>query len=123
MESETSHVQGFPGGLAVKNPPASAGDRGSISGPGRSHTHAEQLGPRATTTEPVLWSPGATPPEPRRLDPALCNQRSQHSKKPVPHDRRAAPRAATREKLVHSNKDPAQLQILKTVTLGSSTWA
>ena len=38
MESETSRVRGLPGGLAVKNPPASAGDRGSIPGPGRSHT-------------------------------------------------------------------------------------
>ena len=27
----------FPGGLVVKNPPAHAGDTGSISGPGRSH--------------------------------------------------------------------------------------
>ena len=28
---------GFPGGAAVKNPPANAGDMGSIPGPGRSH--------------------------------------------------------------------------------------
>ena len=27
----------FPGGALVKNPPASAGDTGSIPGPGRSH--------------------------------------------------------------------------------------
>ena len=27
----------FPGGIVVKNPPANAGDMGSISGPGRSH--------------------------------------------------------------------------------------
>ena len=27
----------FPGGAAVKNPPANAGDTGSIAGPGRSH--------------------------------------------------------------------------------------
>ena len=27
----------FPGGLVIKNPPASAGDMGSIPGPGRSH--------------------------------------------------------------------------------------
>jgi len=30
-------VQDFPGGSLVKNPPASAGDIGSISDPGRSH--------------------------------------------------------------------------------------
>ena len=28
----------FPGGAVVKNPPANAGDTGSIPGPGRSHT-------------------------------------------------------------------------------------
>ena len=27
----------FPGGTVVKNPPANAGDTGSIPGPGRSH--------------------------------------------------------------------------------------
>ena len=30
-------IGGFPGGAVVKNPPASAGDTGSIPGPGRSH--------------------------------------------------------------------------------------
>ena len=28
---------GFPGGAVVENPPAKAGDTGSIPGPGRSH--------------------------------------------------------------------------------------
>ena len=50
--SVTGHktsLRGFPGGSAVKNPPANAGDMGSISGPGRSHmpqsseAHAPQL--------------------------------------------------------------------------------
>ena len=31
------HVQGFPGGAVVKNPPANARDTGSSPGPGRSH--------------------------------------------------------------------------------------
>ena len=30
-------TRGFPGGAVVKNPPANAGDTGSIPGPGRSH--------------------------------------------------------------------------------------
>ena len=30
--------KGFPGGPVVKNPPANAGDTGSIPAPGRSHT-------------------------------------------------------------------------------------
>ena len=29
--------KGFPGGAVVENPPAKAGDTGSIPGPGRSH--------------------------------------------------------------------------------------
>ena len=36
----------FPGGAVVKNPPANAGDMGSIPGPGGSH-----MPPFATTTE------------------------------------------------------------------------
>ena len=45
---------GFPGGSMVKNPPANAGDLGSIPDPGRSHIHSGQLSSCATTTEPVL---------------------------------------------------------------------
>ena len=30
-------MQGYPGGVVVKNPPANAGDMGSSPGPGRSH--------------------------------------------------------------------------------------
>ena len=43
---------GFPGGSVVKNPPTSAGDRGSIPGPARSH---------------VLWSSEAHGPQLLRL--------------------------------------------------------
>ena len=32
-----SYLLDFPGGTVVKNPPANAGDTGSIPGPGRSH--------------------------------------------------------------------------------------
>ena len=34
--SEVVHLMGFPGGSVVKNPPADAGDTGSIPGSGRS---------------------------------------------------------------------------------------
>ena len=44
----------FPGGAVVKNPPANAGDTGSMPGPGRFPHAAEQLSPCATTTEPAL---------------------------------------------------------------------
>ena len=34
---KTLRFRDFPGGAVVKNPPANAGDTGSIPGPGRSH--------------------------------------------------------------------------------------
>ena len=34
----------FPGGAVVKNPPANAGDMGSIPGPGRSHKKKKKKG-------------------------------------------------------------------------------
>ena len=42
-------VHNIPGGTVVKNPPAKAGGRGSISGPGRSH-----IWWNTTTTETEL---------------------------------------------------------------------
>ena len=36
-EKDKYHMRDFPGGAVVKNPPANAGDTGSIPGPGRSH--------------------------------------------------------------------------------------
>ena len=47
---------------------------------------AEQLSPCATTTEPVLQSLRATTPEPRRLEPVLCNKRSHRNEKPMRHN-------------------------------------
>ena len=45
----------FPGGPVLKSPPCNAGDTGSIPGRGTKIPHAaEQLNPRATTTEPAL---------------------------------------------------------------------
>ena len=37
LPSRTSDLWGFPGGPVVKNMPVSAGDTGSIPGPGRFH--------------------------------------------------------------------------------------
>ena len=36
-EPYKDNVRGLPGGSVVKNPPASAGDTGSVPDPGRSH--------------------------------------------------------------------------------------
>jgi len=56
-------TSGFPGGSVVKNPPANAGDMGLNPGLGIQHA-AEQLSPRTTTIEPVLYSPEITTTEP-----------------------------------------------------------
>ena len=60
----------FPGGTVVKNPPANAGDMGSIAGPGRSHmpqsnwARAPQLlSLRSRAHKPQLLSPRATTSE------------------------------------------------------------
>ena len=50
---------GFPGGSAVKNPPANVGDTDSIPGSGRCHIPWSKLRPHATTIEPALQSLGA----------------------------------------------------------------
>ena len=62
----------FPGGTVVKNPPANAGDMGSIPGPGRSHmtwsnwAYAPQLlSLRSGAREPQLLNPCAATTEAR----------------------------------------------------------
>ena len=60
---------------------------------------AEQLSPRAKTSEPVLNSLGPTATEPTccnywallAIEPVLCNQRNHRNKKPVRHNSRAGP--------------------------------
>ena len=46
--------EGFPGGSAVKNPPANAGDKSLIPDPGRSHVPWKKISPCATNIESVL---------------------------------------------------------------------
>ena len=53
-------VWDFPGGPLAKNPPANAGDMGSI--PGLPHA-SEQLSMCTTTPEPALENPQATTTE------------------------------------------------------------
>ena len=52
-------LRDLPGGAVVKNPPANAGDTGSMPAPGSSH-----VGPCATTTEPTHRA--CTPQQERR---------------------------------------------------------
>ena len=80
-----SACKDFPGGAVVKNPPANAGDMGSIPGPGRSHM------PRSTKARapqlPSLRSRAREPQllKPAHLEPMLRNKRSQRNEKPTHH--------------------------------------
>ena len=58
MSIKKKQEEGFPFGSVVKNPPANAGDTGSVPGPGRPYMPLSNLSPCATTTEPALRSPG-----------------------------------------------------------------
>ena len=74
----------FPSGPEVENPPASAGDMGSIPGLGRSHM---PRGPHATTAAGEATATGS-PPNAARGAPTGCNWR----------------------KPTHSNEDPVGSQ-------------
>ena len=70
-------VPGCPGSTAKRNPPASAGDTGSIPGLGRRHMLLSNQSP------PLL--------KPACLQPVLCSKRSHHREKPKHHSWREAP--------------------------------
>ena len=63
----------FPGGPVVKNPPANAGDLGSIPGLGRPHTRWGSLACGLQLLKPL------------HLQPVLRNKRSHRDKKPANH--------------------------------------
>ena len=67
---EKSGVLDFLGGPVVKNPPANAGDLGSIPGPGRSHM--------LQGSKPICHNYWAC-----ALEPVICNKRSQCNEKPA----------------------------------------
>ena len=66
----------------VENLPAHAGDK---PWSGKIPHAAEQLGPRATTTEPA------------RLEPVPCNKRGRNSERPALRNEEWPPLATTRE--------------------------
>ena len=75
LASLKTKSQAFPGGSLVKNPPANAGDTGSVPGLGRFHM------PRSNeASAPQLLSPGPGAQElqllsPCVLEPVLCKKR------------------------------------------------
>ena len=78
VEKVNLHGWEFPGGAIIKNPPANAGDTGSVPALGRSHA-VEQL------------TCALKPLKPMHREPMLCSKSSHHSEKPE-----------------HHNKDPTQ---------------
>ena len=67
----------FSGGPVVKNPPANAGDTGSIPGAGRSHMLQLSLCP--TTAEPALQGPQLQPLNPEHVKHMLhSSERHMH---------------------------------------------
>ena len=82
----------FPGGAVNSNPPANAGDVGSIPGPGRLHIC------RATkSVHHSYWSLVMQLLKPVQLEPMLRNKRHHRREKLASWSWRVAPLAATRE--------------------------
>ena len=83
----------FPGGpVVVKNPPAYAGETGSIPGLGRSHM------PRRN------WAHAPQLPSPRHLEPELSFKRGHHHEKPS-QQLESSPQSAAKRELPRSNQD------------------
>ena len=72
-------IEGFPGGSVVKNPPANAGDTGSIPGPGGSHMPWSSSAP-----VPQLLSPRAAAVE-ALMPKSLCSAAGEASSMKSPH--------------------------------------
>ena len=95
----------------VKNPPANAGDTGSVPNLGRFHM-PRQLNPCSMIAEPVLSSSGATTAEAGHQEPLLCSKRSHGDEKQSPTTREQPPLSAARGSPC-SSEDPAQPKIRK----------
>ena len=115
-------MEGFPGGSAVKNPPANAGDAGLIPGPGRCHVlHSKQLSLGhnhwASVLEPRSHSYWAHVPY--SLCPAMREATARRSL--CPAMREQPPLTATREKPAQQGRPRAAInkkQILKNIYNG-----
>ena len=111
-QSERTPREGFPGGPRIKNPPANAGDTGSIPGLGRSHMPqgsyaciAQLLSPRSSTRVTTTETMHRNYTNPRALEPVLCNKtshpnvKSMHrnsTEQPLLSSTREGPPAATK---------------------------
>ena len=98
---KTSCFAGFAGGSVVENLPVNTSRRRGLNPWSEKISHAtEQLSPCITTTEAILYSPGAAilnhhVTNTHALEPILCNRRCHWNKKPTHHNQRVA-QAATK---------------------------
>ena len=110
------HFEGFPIGSMVKNLPVTAGDMGSIPDLGASHM---QLSPYTTTTEPVLYSLGATATEPTCHNCVHSRSCAPHQEKPLQWEAHApslsesSSHSLQPERGPCSSEDPSQPKITK----------
>ena len=104
-------LKGFPGGSVVKNPPANAGDTGSIPDPGRSHVpwSNEAQASQLQSNEPVLYSPGASTTK-ANVPRSLCSATREATVLRSPHTdaREEPPLATTREKPAEQQRQHSQ---------------
>ena len=78
--SHTPADEDFPGGPVVKNPPANAGDKGLIPGPGRFHMLRDN---KACASQLLSQHPRTCELKPVCLQPVLSNKRSHFNEKSV----------------------------------------
>ena len=81
--TENISVLEFPGGAVVKNPPANAGDMGSIPGPGRSHMPQSN---KACALQ--LLSLHSRAHEPQLLSPLAATRESPHASTKTQHSQK-----------------------------------
>ena len=115
LSGDTLKLKGFAGGSVVKNPPASAGDMGSIPGLGQSRMPQDNKAMShnywACALEPRSCNYGAHVPQVRK--PTCLRAHAPQQEKPLQWEARTlqlerSPCSAQFEKSLGSNEDPAQ---------------
>ena len=97
------HLQGFPGGAVVENPPANAGDAGSSPGLGRSHMLRSNWAREPQLLSLRVWS--------------LCSQQERPRQWEAHAPRwRVTPACRNWRKPLHRSEDPTQSKKSYTVT-------
>ena len=100
--SSISGVEGLPWWLSGNESACQCRRQGFDPWSGKIPHATEQVSPRATTTEPSRWSPGATTAEAQDAPEPMLHKKGHHKEKPHSNERGGP---------THSNEDPAQPKI------------